>query len=157
MNSSFYGTSSYNMDEYDNDDEHGRTATAVLTAVDKSIQKWKQVNELFKKNECENSLYLLSQVNAFRIFCMKIISSKPFDVFILILILLSTLRLILGTIINGYQFVFIFDIIDLCFNIIFTIIFITPQESNISKFKYTVPFQKEHKKNYSSKIVSIKY
>ena len=121
MNSSFYGTSSYNMDEYENDDEHGRTTTAVLTAVDKSIQKWKQVNELFKKNECENSLYLLSQVNAFRIFCMKIISSKPFDVFILILILLSTLRLILGTIINGYQFVFIFDIIDLCFNIIFTI------------------------------------
>ena len=99
------------VDEIDNN--------KILTKVEKSLKEWKKVNKLFKKNECENSFYVLAQTNKYRIFCMKLIMNKWFDRVILIIILLSTVRLIADTFVKGYFFVFAFEIVDAIFNIIF--------------------------------------
>ena len=72
--------------------------------VEKQMKEWAKVNKLFKKNECERSMYILPQTNKFRIFCLKLMTNKWFDRFILLMILLSTVRLILDTIISGYNF-----------------------------------------------------
>ena len=92
----------------------------VLTGIDKSIKNWKKVNVLFRKNECENSLYIFSQINTFRIWCMKIVSTKIFDHCVLFIICLSTIKLILGTTIRGYRYTIIFDFVDFGLNILFT-------------------------------------
>ena len=104
-----------NNNELDETDDN----TKVLTGIDKNIKNWKKINILFRKNECENSLYIFSQINIFRVWCMKLVSAKLFETIILIFILLSTARLILATIVSGYTFLMIFDICDLCFNFIF--------------------------------------
>ncbi|MCQ2815701.1 MAG: ion transporter [archaeon] len=89
------------------------------TDLEKDIIFWRKVNYLFRKNECESSLYFLSQTNKFRILCMKTCTHRYFDRVILVMILLSTARLILDTIVAGYLSVLIFDIMDLFFNTIF--------------------------------------
>ena len=89
--------------------------------IEKTIRKWKKINKLFKNNECENSLFFIPQSNCFRIFSMKIINKKWFDIFILLIIILSSIRLVVDTFINGYTFVLLFDICDLIFNLIFLI------------------------------------
>ena len=43
--------------------------------------KWSEINKIFKKNNCVDSLYLFSQSNEFRILCMKLINKKAFDKF----------------------------------------------------------------------------
>ena len=91
----------------------------VYTTVEKNMRDWQKINKIFKKTECENSLYIFSQTNTFRIFCMKLITNKWFDRFILLIILLSTARLIVDTFLKGFTFVLIFDIVDAIFNIIF--------------------------------------
>jgi len=100
----------------EDNDEYGYEA---YTSVEKNMREWQKINKIFRKTECENSLYLFSQTNKFRIFCMKLITNKWFDRFILLIILLSTARLIVDTFLRGYTFVFIFDIVDAIFNIIF--------------------------------------
>ena len=87
--------------------------------IPRKMNYWKKVNILFAENECENSIYLLSQTNSFRIFCMKLIINKWFDRFILFMILFSTTRLVMDTFVSGYLFVLGFDILDAIFNIIF--------------------------------------
>ena len=87
--------------------------------IEKNMREWAAINRLFRKNECENAFYVLSQTNKFRIFCLKLMNNKWFDRFILIMILLSTLRLILDTFFSGYIFVLIFDYVDAFFNAIF--------------------------------------
>jgi hypothetical protein len=52
---------------------------------------------------------------------MKLINNKSFENFILFIIMLSSIRLIVDTFINGYYFVLIFDISDGIFNTIFLI------------------------------------
>ena len=89
--------------------------------LDGKRRKWKKINKIFKNNNCENSLFLIPQKNGFRIFCMKLITNKWFDNFILSIIILSTIRLIVDTFISGYTFVLLFDISDSIFNIIFLI------------------------------------
>ena len=91
------------------------------TELDKTLKKWKKINKLFKNNDCENSLFFIPQSNCFRIFCMKIINKKWFDIFILIVIILSTIRIVVDTFISGYTFVLLFDMCDLIFNIIFLV------------------------------------
>ena len=91
----------------------------IYTTVEKNMRDWQKINKIFKKTECENSLYIFSQTNTFRIFCMKLITNKWFDRFILLIILLSTARLIVDTFLKGFTFVLIFDIVDAIFNIIF--------------------------------------
>ena len=100
-------------------DEDSEDETKVRSFVEKKRKEWKKVNTLFKKNECENSFLILSQTNKFRIFCLKLMNHVWFDRFILIMILLSTARLILDTFLSGYTFVLIFDCVDAFFNIIF--------------------------------------
>ena len=89
------------------------------TFVERQLKEWAKVNKLFKKNECERALYLIPQTSHFRMFCLKLMSNKWFDRFILFMILASTLRLILDTIISGYESVLTFDILDAVFNILF--------------------------------------
>ena len=89
------------------------------TFVERQLKEWAKVNKLFKKNECERALYLIPQTSHFRMFCLKLMSNKWFDRFILFMILASTLRLILDTIISGYESVLTFDILDAVFNTLF--------------------------------------
>ena len=100
-------------DSYDENNDQNQTF------VEKKKKEWAQINKLFRKNECENAFYILSQTNKFRIFCLKIMNNKWFDRFILIMILLSTARLIVDTFLNGYTFVLIFDVVDAFFNSVF--------------------------------------
>ena len=93
----------------------------INTETNKRLREWQKINKLFKKNECENALFFIPQNNGFRIFCMKMINKKYFDLFILLIIFLSTIRLIIDTFINGYSFVLLFDICDAIFNVIFLI------------------------------------
>ena len=65
-----------------------------FTLIEKRMMKWQKINAIFKKNNCEDSLFLFSQSNCFRIFCMKLINHPFFDKFILFIIILSTTRLI---------------------------------------------------------------
>ena len=127
---SYYKTSSFNDNmSYDNsksmvykkneDNSDENESQKYCSTVEKNMQHWKKVNILFEKNDCENALYFLSQTNKFRIFCMKLMLNKWFDRFILFLILCSTVRLVLDTFVNGYEFVLAFDILDAVFNIIF--------------------------------------
>ena len=112
-------SSSQMLSETKDEDEEEEENSKVLTGVDKNIKNWQKINQLFRKNDCENSLYLLSQINFFRIWCMKLATNKKFDAFILVMILLSTARLILDTFIAGYTSVFVFDMCDLFFNVVF--------------------------------------
>ena len=102
-------------DEVEDVDEDNK----MYTLIEKRMIKWQKINKIFKKNECEDSLYLFSQSNGFRILCMKLINHSLFDKFILFIIILSTLRLIMDTFLGGYSIAFFFDICDLIFNIIF--------------------------------------
>ena len=106
-------------EEIEENDDNDLDNNKVLSKIEKDMKQWKKVNKLFKKNECENSLYIFAQTNKFRILCMKIIINKWFDRFILIIILLSTARLIADTFVKGYFYVFAFEIIDAIFNILF--------------------------------------
>jgi len=119
-------TETKDFDSEDNDEEIDEeelddnfSNNKVLTKIEKNMIEWKKVNKLFKRNECENSLYLFAQTNKYRRFCMKLIINKWFDRFILVIILLSTARLIIDTFFRGYFFVFAFEIVDAIFNIIF--------------------------------------
>jgi hypothetical protein len=102
-------------------EEYNKNNYHYYNELEINIRKWKKINKLFKNNECENSLLFIPQSNCFRIFCMKIINKKWFDIFILLIIILSTIRLVVDTFINGYTFVLLFDISDLIFNIIFLV------------------------------------
>ena len=106
-------------EEIEENDDNDLDNNKVLSKIEKDMKQWKKVNKLFKKNECENSLYIFAQTNEFRVLCVKIIINKWFDRFILIIILLSTVRLIADTFVRGYFYVFSFEIIDAIFNIIF--------------------------------------
>ena len=108
-----------NNEEEENEENDDNDINKNLSKIEKNIKQWKKVNKLFKKNECENSLYIFAQTNKLRIFCMKLIINKWFDRFILMIILLSTARLIADTFVKGYFFVFAFEIVDAVFNIIF--------------------------------------
>ena len=103
------------------DDESNSSAEDeyIGTTVERDMKEWAKVNKLFKKNECERALYILPQTSKFRMFCLKLMSNKWFDRFILFMILASTARLILDTLITGYISVLTFDILDVVFNLIF--------------------------------------
>ena len=107
----------FNDDEDDQDDSH--ESNKNYNYVERKKKEWAEINKLFRKNECENAFYLLSQTNKFRIFCLKLMNNKWFDRFILIMILMSTARLIVDTFISGYTFVLIFDVLDAFFNSVF--------------------------------------
>ena len=89
------------------------------TLMERQLKEWAKVNKVFKKNECERAMYILPQTSKFRMFCFKLMSNKWFDRFILFMILASTARLILDTIIAGFTSVLTFDILDVFFNCIF--------------------------------------
>ena len=106
-------------EENEENDDMNTSNNKILSKIEKNMKEWQKVNKLFKKNECENSIYIFSQTNKFRIFCMKLIINKWFDRFILIIILLSTARLIADTFVKGYFFVFAFEMVDAVFNVVF--------------------------------------
>ena len=111
-NNFFFSQSS---DKFEEEDYNN---TRNYTGIEKKRREWQKINKLFKNNESE---FFVPQDNRFRIFSMKLINNKWFDYFILLTIILSTIRLIVDTFINGFNFVLLFDICDAIFNIIFLI------------------------------------
>ena len=104
------------------DDESNSSEDKYLgNHIERKMREWAKVNRLFKKNECERAMFILPQTNKFRIICLKLMSNKWFDRFILLMILASTARLILDTMISGFISVLTFDMLDLFFNLIFFI------------------------------------
>lgn len=77
------------------------------------------IYRLFKRVDCEHSLYILSQRNPIRVNFMFLYSHKHFDKCINFIILLATLRLVLDTFISGKNSDYLFTILDLSFTIIF--------------------------------------
>ena len=108
-----------NNEEDIDENEDSDNNYKMLSSIEKNMKEWQRVNKLFRRNECENSIFIFPQTNKFRIFCMKLIINKWFDRFILIVILLSTARLVADTFVKGFYFVFAFEIVDAIFNIIF--------------------------------------
>ena len=91
-----------------------------LTGAAFLIKNHEKINKLFKSVYCEKSLYLFAQTNKFRIFCMNIVTSKNFENIILVLIALSTFRLLVDTFINNTsQSNFNFAVMDTIFMIAF--------------------------------------
>ena len=119
MASKMSTVSESNIIDDDDDSNSSSENRYVGSTVERDLKEWAKVNKLFKKNECERALYILPQTNKFRMFCLKLMNYKWFDRFILIMILASTARLILDTIISGYLSVLTFDILDVVFNLIF--------------------------------------
>jgi hypothetical protein len=83
------------------------------------INEWQLVNNIFKDNYCERSLYIFGQTNRLRLYCMSIVTWKKFEQFIMLVILVSTIRLMIDTFVDGYSSSLIFDILDIIFTIIF--------------------------------------
>ena len=113
-----YDSEENNEEDIDENDDSANN-NKMLRKIKKNMKEWQRVNKLFRKNECENSMFIFPQTNKFRIFCMKLIINKWFDRFILVVILLSTARLVADTFLKGFFFVFAFEIVDAVFNIIF--------------------------------------
>ena len=107
------------FDDENNEDSSDDNEEKAQTYIEKQKKEWDKINKLFRRNECENAFYVLSQTNKFRIVCLKLMNNKWFDRFILIMILLSTARLIADTFLSGYTFVLIFDVVDAFFNSVF--------------------------------------
>ena len=119
----FSETKQYESEEDKEEDvdenEDSDNNNTMLSTIEKNMKEWQRVNKLFRRNECENSIFIFPQTNKFRIFCMKLIINKWFDRFILAVILLSTARLVADTFVKGFFFVFAFEIVDAIFNTIF--------------------------------------
>ena len=107
--------------EDENNEEFEEDPNRYYSEVEKSMRKWAKINKLFKKNDCENAIYFLSQTNNFRIFCMKMINNKWFERFIFLMTIFSSVRLVIDTFVNGYTFSYIFDFVDTFFNVVFLV------------------------------------
>lgn len=111
--------------EEDNDqtnsgnDNMVKTCFTQFIGVKKFLKDRSAINLIFNNNECEYSLFMFSQTSRVRLFCKNFASLKKFDTFILYMILLSTLRLIIGTFLNGATSAIIFDMIDIFFTMVF--------------------------------------
>ena len=103
----------------DNEESSEEDPNRYYSEVEKNMKKWEKINKLFKKNDCENAIYFLSQTNRFRIFCMKLINNKWFERFIFLMTIFSSIRLIIDTFLNEYTFSLIFDFVDTFLNLIF--------------------------------------
>jgi hypothetical protein len=110
-------------EEADEDKEMGYSDMINIDGVKKDknqfIYEWQLVNTIFKDNFCERSLYVFSQTNKLRLYCMSIITWKKFEQFIMLVILVSTLRLMIDTFVDGYNSSVVFDILDIIFTLIF--------------------------------------
>ena len=107
-------------EEEDEEDKHvAQDSFSNYIGVKKFIKHREIINQVFKDNECEYSLFIFSQTNSFRLWCVDVITYKKFDSFILIMILLSTVRLIIDTFVSGSLSEVIFDMVDIFFTIVF--------------------------------------
>ncbi len=102
--------------EDENDDED---LSKNLTGASALIKNWEKINKIFSSVDCEKSLYIFPQTNPFRIMCMQLITNKHFDHFILFLIVVSTMRLLIDTFVEGDFSDILFAYSDLFFNIAF--------------------------------------
>ena len=118
-NSTINGESEEKNVEINEEESSEEDSSRYYSVVEKSMKKWDKINKLFKKNDCENAIYLLSQTNRFRIFCMKLINNKWFERFIFLMIIFSSIRLIIDTFLSGYKYSLIFEYIDTFLNLIF--------------------------------------
>lgn len=113
----------YNLEELNNATTYTDTDTFVIQAQEK--RKKKYLEKLVRRNECEKALYFLRLKNPIRLFLIKVINDKRFDNFIIYVILFGTFKLVIQSFIredgsdNVKSLFFIFDLIDLAFNVIF--------------------------------------
>ncbi|EGR32725.1 hypothetical protein IMG5_072530 [Ichthyophthirius multifiliis] len=78
--------------------------------------------QLFKGIQCQDSLFIFSQQNKFRIICYKIVQHNHFEHMILAFIVTSSIKLVVDSYIgDDNQALIISDYIDYVFNIIFTL------------------------------------
>lgn len=66
----------------------------------KVITKKKKVD--FDGVECENAFYFLKKSNKFRIYLYRILSHTGFETLVLLLIILSSIKLVIDSYIYGY-------------------------------------------------------
>lgn len=79
-------------------DESFEYTKEVLTK--KIVTKKKKID--FDGNECEVSLYFLKKSNKFRLFLYRLVTHTGFETVILILIVLSSIKLVIDSYIYGY-------------------------------------------------------
>ena len=103
------------LDENDTKNEKDNTTKRKLKQ-ERLYRNW-----IFRDVYCEWSLGFLSQTNNFRFKIMEIISHPKFDSLILLLILLSTFRLIIATFLKDDTSKYIFELSDLFFNFSFLV------------------------------------
>jgi len=116
--------SNYNSSEEENLEENSKSVKSSFSqifGIKKFLKKRSSINNIFKNNECEYSLYIFGQTSKIRLFCKNIVCWRKFETFILIMILLSTLRLIIDTFVDGARVSIIFDMVDIFFTFVFLI------------------------------------
>jgi hypothetical protein len=112
-------------EEHEEDDEEKEMGNSEMIDIGVDHEKngylkeWQLINTVYKDNYCERSLFVLPQTNRFRLYCMGLITWKRFDQLIMVVILVSTLRLMLDTFIDGALSSSAFDIADIIFTMIF--------------------------------------
>ncbi len=80
------------------------------------------IKKLYEGNQCEHSLFYFSQKNPIRIFLYKIAKSNRFELFITVILLVSTLQQILETYYKADEkFIQASDNIDLTISLIYII------------------------------------
>ena len=116
------------LDEIENVNDLDDDEILALIQNDGSTSSKKEVatsKNLFEGNECQISLFLFKQNNIFRILMMKIYKHRYFDRFILILIILSSIKLAVDSYFNDLpdedMRVVVSDYLDLTSTIIFTL------------------------------------
>ena len=110
-------------DEEDEDDEadFSNLIYKKTTRVDRINLDMKEIQKLYANNECDYSLYIFSQKNPFRIALYKLTKSNKFDLFITIILIVSTCHQIIDTFLTDDFQNYIFDIIDLVISFIYII------------------------------------
>jgi hypothetical protein len=93
------------------------------TVTEKKNQTIKEKKNIFQGIECENSLYIFSKQSRIRIFFCQLVQRTGLEHFILVLIILSSLKLIYDTYLFGESDDDLRVYVSAQFDLVFTIIF----------------------------------
>ncbi|EGR31326.1 hypothetical protein IMG5_112530 [Ichthyophthirius multifiliis] len=111
------------IQNYIYEDENNANVEQVLESNDDLFEETKnEKKKLFQGIECDDSLFIFSKKNFFRIFLYKIVQHHHFDNWILFFIIISSFKLIIDTYIpEGTMLDYFSKQMDVAFNIIFSI------------------------------------
>lgn len=113
-------------EDSDNDDMPGHGNNNNASSSKKKKHKLQKEEKLFENIECEYAWFLFSQENIVRRASYRLVKNPIFEEFILVVIIINSLKLAFDTYINEsdpsmYEFVVVGNIIDTAFTVIFTI------------------------------------